>query len=261
MQSKVSGMNAVNNKLRSLVAISLLASQFVFAEAAVSAVTTVAHKASVTANLSKIGFLDFKTLLFSPGSGENLDGVFDQIKFIGPEMFSKRSLRHDSLHGFKRSKNINIPTSSSWGWDDLDKDLQDLGVVGKPLPASSGLVDAILTDIKDSISNHGVSAPTIGSETSAYFNAATQDIIEQIGNLENSVTASPSVTRISPQTPPPSRFPHYATAFLLGLSLLIIGLWRRRVRKPSARPVRRIDPSACFETIRNSPIQVSEKTV
>lgn len=261
MQIRVSGMNALNNKMRSLIAFSLLASQFIFVDAALATVTTVVHKATMDSRLSKIGFLDFKTLLFSPASGENLDGVFDQIKFIGPEMFSKGSLKHDSLSPFKRSTSIHIPTNSAWGWEDLDKDLRDLGVVGKPVPASNGLVDAILSDIKDSIRNHGVSAPTIGSGTSSYLNAATQDVIQKISKLENSIPANLSASQMSPEAVPPSRFLHYATASLLGLCLIIIGFWRRRIRKPLQPPIRTIDPAACFEAIQNSPIQYSEKTV
>jgi len=257
-----------NLLLRPLISISLLAGMLTMGGESIAASVSAPRGEEGDPELAKIGFLDFKTLLFSPSTGDNLDGVFNQIQFIGPDMFKNATLGPGVLRKFKRSKTILIPSGPIPGSGDRDLevlklDVRTLNGSGKLSPVSSDLVDAILTDIKDNISNHGVSwspNPAVGRETTAYFNAATQKVLDLIAKLEK---ASPAVPRhlqgkstirsagtMSPLLP----------IFLFGSALLTLGLLWRRARRKS-RPSPKTAPAAFFDLIRQSPIRIDEKSV
>ncbi len=259
-----SGMNAMKNLMRSLIAVPIIAASLIYGDVSVAAVSSVNHKASADTKLSKVGFLDFKTLLYSPSPGDNLDGVFNQIKFIGPEMFINAALPPGVLRKFKRRQRPLLPANPLWGWDESDLDLLDLDVNGKSLPISSGLADAILTDISDNIRNHGVSwmpIPAIGPGTTAYFKSATQNVINQIKLLENLAPTRPAISQSADATKPVMNIAHLQLVFLFGLGLVMIGLLRRRSRKKTPQTNRNADPAACFDAIQSSPIRYAPKTV
>ena len=257
----MSEMNAMRKFMRPLVAVPVLVALSFVGELSAATTVSIDRGATIDAHIARFGFLDFKTLLFSPETGENLDGVSNQIRFIGPDTFKSSTFRPSALDRFKKAGKPLVPTRPSWGWDNLDKDLEDLGVVGEPLPASSGLIDSIFSDIKTNIQNHGVtrmSEPGIGAGTASYFSKATQDVIDQIIKLENPDQALLAGAASKPALSTRS----YLFVFALGLSLLIVGLWWRRTRKKAERragpPVRTADLQACIEAINNSPIQVAE---
>ena len=258
-----SGMNAMNYLMRSLIAAPLIAALLTFGGSPIAARTTSTHKASADTKLSKVGFLDFKTLLYSPSTGDNLDGVFNQIKFIGPEMFRNAVLRPDVLRKFKRSQSPVLPTNPLWEWGKGDLDLLNLDVLGKPMSISSGLTDAILTDITDGMRNHGLPwmlNPAIGPGTAAYFNAATQNVIDQIEKLENGLPLGAKSSQNFPATQSVMNIPHPQPVFFFGLGLVMIGLLRRWSRRNSKKPRRPVDPVTCFDTIGRSPIRFVPKT-
>ena len=258
------GMNAMNNLMRSLIALPIIASLSVSGGVSIAAIPYTSHKASAETVLSLVGFLDFKTLIYSPGTGDNLDDVFYQIKFIGPEMFKNAALSHGILQKFKRSRSIVLPTNPIWGWDGSDLDVLKLDLNDKPLPASSGLVDAILTDITDNIRNYGVSwilNPGVGPGTAAYLNSATLKVIDQVEMLESAALTEPVISQTTYATQTVRNFPHPHPLFFFGLGLVVIGLLVRRLRKKSAQPVRKADPAACSHAIKSSPIRYAAKTV
>jgi len=108
----------------------------------------------------------------SSGTGENLDGVYDQIRFIGPEIFQNTALRHGTLRNYKSRPSPVWSTNPVWGEGASDLDVLHLDVYGEPSAASAELVDAILGDISDNTRNHGISwmlHPAIGAGTVTYF--------------------------------------------------------------------------------------------
>ena len=250
---------------RSVIAAPILALAFLTipSKSPIAAIHLDGSKASFVTKLSNAGFLDFKTLLYSPVSSENLDGVFNQIKFIGPEMFRRTSLPPGALRKFKKGPSPLFPVNQLWGWDKKDLDVLNYDVKGRPVPASSGLADAILSDIKDNIRNHGISSPqksAIGTGTAAYFNAATQNVMDQIINLENIALTNQVLSENSPFSQKADKTLRPELIILLGLGLLVIGIIRWRSNRKNPLPVRMADPAACFEAIRNSPIQHTPKT-
>ena len=231
-------------------------------KSSIAAIHSDARKASSVTELSSAGFLDFKTLLYSLVSSENLDGVFNQIKFIEPEMIRSGSFSPRSLRKFKNSQSPLLPINQLWGWDQKDLDVLNYNVNGKSVPASSGLADAILSDIKDNIRNHGISSPpnsAAGTGTAAYFNSATQNLMDQIINLENIALTNQVLSQNSSAVQTVDKTLRPQLMILLGLGLLIIGLLRRWSNRRRPEPVRKAIPAACFEVIRNSPIQYTPK--
>ena len=137
----------MNYLMRSLIAVPIFASLTVSGGASIAAIPSTPRIASADTTLSSAGFLDFKSLLFSSGPGDNLDGVSDQIRIIGPDMFQNALLRHDGLQIFKSRRRPVWSTSPVWGGNESDLDVLQLDVYGKPSAASAELVDAILGDI------------------------------------------------------------------------------------------------------------------
>lgn len=248
--------------MRPFIAAPLIAVLSIIGDVSVAAVTSTSDKASAVTALSTVGFLDFKTLLYSPSTGDNLAGVFNQIKFIGPEMFKNATLPPRVLRRFKRNQNPQLPTNPVWGWDERDLDVLDLNVNGKPLPASSGLVDAILTDMRDNIRNYGVSSMPgsgAGAGTAAHFNSATQKVIDQIINLENVVLTERALSLGSLAPRSAKKELHPEPVIFFGLGLVVIGLLRRRSDRNVPKIYRKASPLAYFHAIRNSPIRYTPK--
>jgi hypothetical protein len=255
-------MNAVNKKMRLLVALPIVAALSLIGNMSIASTASDNSMVLTDANLSNIGFLDFKTLLFSPGKGDNLAGIFDQIRFIGPESFKNTALTPKSLKKFKRGPSPIYPTKPMWRWDAKNTRTQGIDENGKPLSASSGLADAILSDIKDSIQNHGIEwAPTqsIGAETNAYLNAATQDVIDKIIRLENSTPEEIATLITLDRTEPVKKSLNFLPIAVFGLGLLIIGLIRRRSLTLIPVRLKTANPQACFHAIRHSPIRYVAK--
>ena len=248
-----------------MIAVPLIALAFLTipSKSPIAAIHLNASNASFVTELSNAGFLDFKTLLYSPVSSENLDGVFNQIKFIGPEMFRNTSFQPGALRKFKSSRSPLLPINQFWGWNQKDLDVLKYDVNGKPVPANSGLADVILSDIKDNIRNHGISSPpklATGTGTAAYFNTATQNVMDKIINLENIALTNQVLSQSSSVTQTADKSLRPQLIVLLGIGLLVIGLLRRRSNRKKPQPTKMADPAACFEAIRNSPIQHAPKT-
>ncbi|MDA0653473.1 MAG: hypothetical protein O3C49_09390, partial [Proteobacteria bacterium] len=64
----------MKNFMRPFVAVPLIAVLSIIGDVSVAAVTSASDKASAETVLSTVGFLDFKTLLYSPSTGDNLAG-------------------------------------------------------------------------------------------------------------------------------------------------------------------------------------------
>jgi len=257
------GMNAMNKLMRSLIAIPIIVCLSGSGGVSIAALPSASLAASAETTLSLAGFLDFKTLLYSSGTGENLDGVFDQIKFIQPAMFRNAALQPALLRQFKSSQSPLLPASPVWRWDENDLDVLNVEVYGSPSSASSELVDAILTDITDNIRNHGISwsaNPAIGPGTTTYFNSATQKVIGLIEKLENAVPGELTISRSAEAIKPAAKISYLLPAFFIGLVLVMIGLVLRRSGRKSPLPTRKADPAACIDAIQNSPIRYSPKT-
>lgn len=270
LQRVESGMYAMWKFRRSLIAAAaalVYASVSATSGLSIAAVTSGGHKASVSTDLSKTGFLDFKTILFSPNGGDNLAGIFNEIKFIGPDMFKGASLSPRVLRKFKSSQRPVSPGSPVFGWDASEINVSPMEEYGNPQSISSELVDALLQDITDQIRNHGVSTvltPALGPNTTAYFNSAAQQVIDKIEKLENGVPPEPAELRDTGESDATLGLPHPQPVFFFGLGLVAIGLLRRRARKNSstnAGPVairlapRKASPTALFDAIGKSPIQ------
>ena len=253
-------MFAVINLMRPIIAVSLIAGLSVFDLAAVAATVSTLEKASLESRLANVGFLDFKTLLYSPDTGDNLAGVSNQIKFIGPEMFKNAVLSPRVLRKFKSSGSPLLPDNPVWGWDEKDLDILYMGNGDKPSAASAGLIEAILSDIRDSILNHGISSSpdqAAGAGTAAYLNSETQKVIDQIMDLEGSAETKRTGFWPLSDAPGSAKILNPVPIVAFGLGLLLIGLIRRWSNRVQPRPMRLADPATCFETIRNSPIRYS----
>ena len=253
-------MNAMNNLMRSLIAASVIAAHMMLGSISIAGITQTPHKAVAETRLSKVGFLDFKTLLYSPMTGDDLAGVSNQIKFIGPDMFRNAALRPSVLQKLRSLQNPVMPVSPLWGWEQDNLDILKSDMTGKPMGISPDLVDAILTDITDNIRHHGISwmlNPTMGPGTTAYFNSATKKVIDQIEILENASFMAPAISSnaYAPQPVTQIPQPNPQPVLIFGLGLLTIGLLRRWSRRKSPLPLKKADPSACFDAIRNSPIR------
>jgi hypothetical protein len=257
------GMNAMKRLLRFLIALPIVS--FLSATGGVSfaAVQVASQKSSTDKTLSSVGFLDFKSLLFSSGAGDDLDGVSNQIRIIGPEMFERAAIRHGMLRKFKEKPSTVFSTNPIWQWNDSDLEGLDVEVYGKPSAASTELIDAIIGDLTDNAGSHGVSwmmNPAVGPSTTAYFHSATQKVMSLIEELENAATAAPAISQTAHGPQPTVKISHLLLVFFFGLVLVTIGLLQRRFRKSPPWTPKTADPLACFDTIRNSPIRYSPKT-
>lgn len=248
----------MNKFTRFLIAVPFFASLCMPGDISHAAVSPVTQKSSAETTLPATGFLDFKSLLFSAGTGENLDGIFNQIRIIGPDMFQNNTLRHDILYNYKENPGPVWSASPVWQGDDGDLNVLNVDVFGRPSSASSDLVDAIIGDVTDNTRNHGISwlmNPSVGEETTSYLHSATQRVINLIGNLDNPTLGAMTDVRHHSALPHVIRFSHLFLIFFFGLALIFVGVlgWRRR--KASSQRVPKIGPSLCFETIRRSPIR------
>ena len=254
----------MNYLMRFLIALPIISYLSISSGISIAAIPSTSHKSSAETTLTLAGFLDFKSLLFSSGTGDDLDGVFNQIKIIGPETFRNAALRHGILKNFKSKRSPVFSTNPIWQWNDSDLDVLNVEVYGKPSAASMELIDAILGDVTDNTRNHGVSwmlNPAVGPATAAYFNSATQRVMGLIEELENTTATVPAMSQTTHATQPVAKIPHLALLFFSGLVLVTIGLLWPRLRKTLPRPVKRADPVACFDAIRNSPIRYEAKTL
>lgn len=241
-----------------MIAASVVTALSVFGFAAVAANVSAVQKASIETRLANVGFLDFKTLLYSPNTGENLAGVSNQIKFIGPEMFKNAVLSPRVLRKFKSGGSPLLPDNPVWGWDEKDLDILYMGSGNKPSAASAGLIEAILTDIRDSILNHGITSTPeqgAGAGTAAYLNSETQRVIDQILDLEDATGAEQSGFWHRTGDPGSTKMLNPVPIVAFGLGLLLIGLIRRWSNRNQPRRISMADPAACIEAIRNSPIR------
>ena len=209
--------------MRFLIALPIISCLSIYSGVSIAAIPSTSHKSLAETTLTLAGFLDFKSLLFSSGTGDDLDGVFNQIKIIGPEMFRNAALRHGILKNFKSKRSPVFSTNPIWQWNDSDLDVLNVEVYGKPSAASAELIDAILGDVTDNTRNHGISwmlNPSFGPGTAGYLNSATQKVIHLIEKLENAASTVPAISQSAAATQSVMKSPYSPLVFFFGLVLV-----------------------------------------